>query len=74
MSALKIDRSFVAGITAELDAQAVVASIVELGRAVGVDVIAEGSRRRSSARCCENSAVTPRRAGCGARRCPCGNC
>lgn len=42
ISALKVDRSFVSGITAERDALAIIASIVDLGRAVGVDVIAEG--------------------------------
>ncbi|TQN42956.1 PAS domain S-box-containing protein/diguanylate cyclase (GGDEF)-like protein [Blastococcus colisei] len=42
ISALKIDRSFVAGITERRDALAIVASIVELARAVGVAVVAEG--------------------------------
>jgi diguanylate cyclase (GGDEF)-like protein/PAS domain S-box-containing protein len=42
ISALKIDRSFVADIPERQDAVAIVASIIDLGRAVGVDVIAEG--------------------------------
>jgi diguanylate cyclase (GGDEF)-like protein/PAS domain S-box-containing protein len=39
---LKIDRSFVAHITDDGDALAIVASIVDLARAVGVTVVAEG--------------------------------
>ena len=42
ISALKIDRSFVADIAEQRDALAIVAWIVDLARAVGVDVIAEG--------------------------------
>jgi diguanylate cyclase (GGDEF)-like protein/PAS domain S-box-containing protein len=42
ISALKIDRSFVADITAQQDALAIVGSIVDLARAVGVAVVAEG--------------------------------
>jgi EAL domain-containing protein (putative c-di-GMP-specific phosphodiesterase class I) len=42
ISALKIDRSFVADITEQQDALAIVGSIIDLARAVGVDVIAEG--------------------------------
>ena len=42
ITALKIDRSFVADITTDPTARAIVASIVGLGRAVGVIVIAEG--------------------------------
>lgn len=42
ISALKVDRSFIAGISAERSALAIVAAVVELGRAVGLDVIAEG--------------------------------
>ena len=42
LSALKIDRSFVADITEQRDALAIVAWIVDLARAVGVAVVAEG--------------------------------
>ena len=42
ISALKIDRSFVADITERRDALAIVAWVVDLARAVGVDVVAEG--------------------------------
>jgi diguanylate cyclase (GGDEF)-like protein len=42
ISALKIDRSFVADITDQRDALAIVAWIVDLARAVGVTVVAEG--------------------------------
>ncbi|MGY1634107.1 putative bifunctional diguanylate cyclase/phosphodiesterase [Geodermatophilus sp. SYSU D01186] len=42
VSALKIDRSFVADITDQRDALAIVAWIIDLARALGVDVVAEG--------------------------------
>jgi diguanylate cyclase (GGDEF)-like protein len=42
VSALKIDRSFVADISEQRDALAIVAWIVDLARAVGVAVVAEG--------------------------------
>ena len=42
ISALKIDRSFVADIAEQRDALAIVAWIVDLARAVGVAVVAEG--------------------------------
>jgi diguanylate cyclase (GGDEF)-like protein/PAS domain S-box-containing protein len=42
VTALKIDQSFVAHITEDSDALAIVASIVDLARAVGVTVVAEG--------------------------------
>ena len=39
---LKIDRSFVAGLGARDQSRAIVASIVELGHALGLEVVAEG--------------------------------
>ena len=42
ITTLKVDRSFVADISTSTDALAIVASIVDLARAVGVSVIAEG--------------------------------
>jgi len=42
VDALKIDRSFVAGIEADPEAAALTASIVAMGRALGLRVIAEG--------------------------------
>ena len=42
VSTLKIDRSFVADICGDLNARAITTSIVELARAVGVTVVAEG--------------------------------
>jgi diguanylate cyclase (GGDEF)-like protein/PAS domain S-box-containing protein len=42
ISALKIDRSFIGDITEQPESLAIVASIVDLARAVGVAVIAEG--------------------------------
>ena len=42
VTCLKVDRSFITGIADDRDALAIVASIVDLARAVGIDVIAEG--------------------------------
>ena len=42
ISALKIDRSFVADLGGQPDALAIVAWVIELARAVGVSVVAEG--------------------------------
>jgi len=42
VSALKVDRSFVADITEERDALAIVGWIIDLARALEVDVVAEG--------------------------------
>ncbi|MGJ7440985.1 sensor domain-containing protein [Aquipuribacter sp. MA13-6] len=42
VSALKIDRSFISDLTTHPDAPAIAASIIELGKAVGVSVVAEG--------------------------------
>src|SRR3712207_2200201 len=50
LSALKIDRSFVADIADQQDALAIVACIVDLARAVGVAVVAEGVERSEERR------------------------
>ena len=42
VDALKIDRSFVAGLGRDADDEAIVASVVSLGRSVGKSVVAEG--------------------------------
>jgi diguanylate cyclase (GGDEF)-like protein/PAS domain S-box-containing protein len=42
VDAIKIDRSFVAGLGRDSDDEAIVASVVSLARAVGKDVVAEG--------------------------------
>jgi PAS domain S-box-containing protein/diguanylate cyclase (GGDEF)-like protein len=42
ISVLKVDPSLVTGIRADSDALAILASVVDLGRAIGVTVIAEG--------------------------------
>ncbi|MCU1591217.1 MAG: diguanylate cyclase/phosphodiesterase with sensor(s) [Frankiales bacterium] len=55
---LKIDRSFVSGITTDRDALAIAASIVDLARAVGVSVVAEGIET-------SEQAALLRQLGCG---------
>jgi EAL domain-containing protein (putative c-di-GMP-specific phosphodiesterase class I) len=42
LDGLKIDRSFVAGLGRESDDESIVASVIELGRALGASVTAEG--------------------------------
>jgi len=54
---IKIDRSFVAGMTADADDLAIVASIVSLAAAVGVQAVAEGVET-------EEQAEALRRLGC----------
>ena len=41
---LKIDRSFVSGITDTTEAVALVHAMVQLGKALGLETVAEGSR------------------------------
>ncbi len=59
INVLKVDQSFVAGIRKHSDALAIVASVIDLGRAVGVTVIAEGVEH-------EEQAVLLRELGCRA--------
>ncbi len=59
ISILKIDRSFVGHITDDRDSLAIVASIVDLARAVGVSVVAEGVETAQQA-------AALRRLGCAA--------
>ncbi|MCW2843313.1 MAG: hypothetical protein JWN22_1229 [Nocardioides sp.] len=50
LSMLKIDRSFIAEITTDSSARAIAASIIELARAVGLTVVAEGVETPEHAR------------------------
>jgi diguanylate cyclase (GGDEF)-like protein len=43
---LKIDRSFIRGLGQEAEDESIVASVIELARALGVDVVAEGVETR----------------------------
>jgi EAL domain-containing protein (putative c-di-GMP-specific phosphodiesterase class I) len=54
---LKIDRSFITGLDANSDHQAIVAAIIELARALGMEAIAEGVET-------EAEAAVLRRLGC----------
>ncbi|GAB3781089.1 sensor domain-containing protein [Nocardioides ungokensis] len=49
LTVLKIDRSFVAELTDDASARAIAASIIELARAVGVTVVAEGVEKAADA-------------------------
>ena len=49
LSVLKIDRSFVAELSSDASALAIAASIIELARAVGLTVVAEGVETRQDA-------------------------
>jgi EAL domain-containing protein (putative c-di-GMP-specific phosphodiesterase class I) len=42
VSALKVDRSFVAGLPHDVEDEAIVASTIQLGHTLNLDVIAEG--------------------------------
>ena len=42
MDAIKIDRSFVAGMLAQPRTRAIVDAVIRLGQAMGLDVVAEG--------------------------------
>ena len=46
---LKVDRSFVADLTRDASSLAIAASIIELARAVGLTVVAEGVERLEDA-------------------------
>jgi len=50
ISTLKIDRSFVMDMTVDDDLLAIVASIIQLARAIGVDTVAEGVETAEQAR------------------------
>ncbi len=45
---LKIDRSFIANLDGDLRAQAILSATVELGRTLGLDIVAEGIESRAS--------------------------
>jgi EAL domain-containing protein (putative c-di-GMP-specific phosphodiesterase class I) len=70
ISALKIDRSFVADITEQREALAIVAWIVDLARTVGVASSPRVSRPPSRWRSSEDPVAPPRRAGSGDRPSP----
>ena len=61
---LKIDRAFVASLGTAGNAGAIIQSIVTLGHALGMKVLAKASRPRSSACCCGSPAATRCRASC----------
>ena len=70
LAEIKIDRSFVAGIAHDADDAVIVRSTVELARALGLRVVAEGVENHYTARCSPRPAAASPRAGCTPRRCP----
>ena len=64
--ALKIDRAFLADIATQDSAAALTASIVAMGIALGLRVIAEGVEESRSADCSRRGAATRRKATCSA--------
>ena len=50
LSAIKIDKSFIAGVVADEECRSIVATIASFARALGLDVVAEGVETREQAR------------------------
>lgn len=62
---VKIDKQFVAGMLHDPRSMAVVQALVGLGKALALDVVAEGVESLEEARRCSGSAASSARASCG---------
>jgi EAL domain-containing protein (putative c-di-GMP-specific phosphodiesterase class I) len=67
---IKIDQSFVRDLGANREAQAIIRSIVSLGKGLGVTITAEGVETEVELSCLRAEAATKARAICSARRAP----
>jgi CheY-like chemotaxis protein len=70
LDALKIDRSFVAGMAVSVEHMAIVSAIINLARAPRIHVVAEGVETEEQAARLPHSAATKLRDTCSAIRCP----
>jgi len=71
IDAVKIDRAFMGDVAdVDSDDHALVRAIISLGQALDIRVVAEASRRRTSAASCGGSAAIAGRATCSRARCP----
>ncbi|MBK9361961.1 MAG: EAL domain-containing protein [Rubrivivax sp.] len=66
---VKIDRGFVQGLPQGIDDATLVGAMFGMADALGIEVVAEGSRPPASATGCCSAAATCSRAGCGRARC-----
>ena len=61
---LKIDRMFVEGLGDSYESTVLVRSLVQLGKTLGLQVVAEGSSTSTSCAGCRRTIATPARASC----------
>ena len=61
---IKLDRSFVEGLSSDPRALAIIRAVLALGRSLSIPVLAEGIETRSSSRCSGRRPATRRRATC----------
>jgi predicted signal transduction protein with EAL and GGDEF domain len=66
---IKIDRSFVDGITTEAEDATLTEAVVSLGRSLRLQTVAEGIETPSSRPGCWRSAATTARGSCSPGRC-----
>lgn len=66
---IKIDRSFVDGIAIEPRSLSIVAAMIDLAHALGLEVVAEGLGPPPSSSCSDAFAATAPRASCSRRPC-----
>jgi diguanylate cyclase (GGDEF)-like protein len=58
VDALKIDRSFITGLAHNLEGESLIHTLVQLGKALSIETIAEGIEQPTSSRCCARSTAT----------------